>query len=58
MPETDAAKGKAGRTLTESYDIKQRWAEYYSELHEGDYEEQMEEIIYKTIEPASLRLKV
>ena len=55
---TDATKGKAGRTLTESYDIKQRRAEYCSELHVGDYEEQIEDMIYKSIEPARLRSEV
>ena len=58
VPKTDATKDKAGRTLTESDDIKQRWAEYCSELYEGDDEEQTEEIIFESVEPAPHRSEV
>ena len=58
VPKTDTVKDKAGRTLTESDDIKRRWAEYCSELYEGDYEEQMEEITHESMEPAPLRSEV
>ena len=58
VPKTDAIKDKMGRTLTESDDIKRLWAEYCSELYEGDDEEQMEEMIYESMEPAPLRSEV
>ena len=54
VPKTDTIKHKTGRTLTESDNIKQRLAEYCLELYEGDDEEQMEGIIYESMEPAPL----
>ena len=58
VPKTDAIKHKTGRTLTESDNIKRRLAEYCLELYEGDDEEQMEEIIYESMEPAPLLSEV
>ena len=54
MPKTDAIKEKAGRTLTESDDIKRRWAEYCSEQYEGN----VEEILSERMEPVPLRSEV
>eukprot|EP00112_Aurelia_sp_Birch-Aquarium-sp1_P002414 Seg1268.1 transcript_id=Seg1268.1/GoldUCD/mRNA.D3Y31 product="hypothetical protein" protein_id=Seg1268.1/GoldUCD/D3Y31 len=58
VPRTDVIKDKMGKTLTESDDIKQRWIEYCSEQYERDDEEQVEELTYGNMEPASLRSEV
>ena len=49
---TDAIEDKTGRTLTK------RQAEYCSELYMGNDEEQIEEMVCESMEPAPLRSEV
>ena len=49
---TDAIEDKTRRTLTK------RQAEYCSELYMGNDEEQIEEMVYESMEPAPLRSEV